>query len=107
MFEPIQINLDPIIIGATYDPDALIITEDGDLADLDSAAITLTIHDGDTVIKTLGEGTGITVASGVIAIAMTAAETAALTPGEYSWYLTLTVGTAVYRYSEGKVRVRK
>ena len=107
MFEPIQIILDPIIIGATYDPDTLIITEDGDLADLSAMTITMTIHDGDNVVKELGEGTGLTVVGGAIAIALTAAETAVLTPGEYSWYLTLTVGAAVYRYSEGKVRVRK
>ena len=107
MFEPIQIILDPIIIGATYDPDALIITEDGELADLSAMAITMTIHDGDSVVKELAEGSGITVASGTIAIALTAAETAVMAQGEYSWYLTVTVDTTVYRYSEGKVRVRK
>ena len=107
MFEPIQIILDPIIIGATYDPDALIILEDGDLADLSTATITMTIHDGDNVVKELGEGTGLTVAGGAIAIALTAAETAVMVPGEYSWYLNLTVSTPVNRYSEGKVKVRK
>ena len=107
MFEPIQIILDPIIIGATYDPDALIILEDGDLADLSTATVTMTIHDGENVAKELAEGSGLTVAGGAIAIALTAAETAVMAPGEYSWYLTLTVGTTVNRYSEGKVKVRK
>lgn len=107
MFEPIQLILDPVIIGATYDPDALIISEDGDMADLSTYVITMTIHDGENIVKTLGEGTGLTVAGGAIGITMTAAETAVLDPGEYSWYLTLTVGPIVYRYSEGKLRVRK
>ena len=108
MFAPKQIDLDPIIIGTTYDPDALIITEDGDLKDLSDCTVVLTIHDDMTTVLELTTVTGLTVASGIVAILISATDTAALTAGYYSWYLTLTESddTTVYRYSEGKINVR-
>ena len=111
MIIPTTHNLDDIIKGTTYDPEAMVIIVDGVIKDdLAECVVSLVIHKGDVVYATLTSGSGLIVdaANGTISPYLTVTQTSLYTVDQYDYYLNIIEpdGTTIYRYSEGIVEVR-
>lgn len=107
MIIPVTHNLDPIIIGTTYDPEALTIYIDDEIKVLTDCIVELVI-DG---VVTLTDGSGLVIdaVNGMIAPLLTATQTLTnYTVGHLSYCLNITEpdGITKYRYAEGIIEVR-
>lgn len=108
MFPPVNYQLPAIRCGTTWDPDALIIMQDGEPKDLTSCECKLVISDGVNIIKTLTDGDGLAVAYAAVAPIQTADETLDYnTTATYSWvlYITESDGVTIYPYALGTLDV--
>lgn len=110
MIIPTTHNLDDIIKGTTYDPEAMVIIVDGLIKNLTGCVVSLVIHKADVITATLTDGAGLVVdpTNGTIAPYLTVAQTSAYTADQYDYYLNIVEpdGTTIYRYTEGIVEVR-
>ena len=109
---PGSYNLDPMILGAVWEPEPLYVTDDGEIKDLTGCTVALEIYDGaGDLVETLTSGSGLTIdaAGGIITPAHTVAEVLAkYEAGQYSYRLWITEpdGTDKNRWLEGYLEVR-
>ena len=110
---PDQYNLDPMILGAVWEPEAFYVTDEGEPKDLADCTIEMEMFDyAGNLIETLTASSGLTIdaAGGIIYPARTVAEVLAkYEEGQYSYKLWITESDGVdkNRWLEGYLEVRK
>jgi hypothetical protein len=95
-----------VLQGATFDQNVAI-TVNGSGYNMTGFTGTLLARDPDADAPevTLTTSDGIILGNGTIALSMTAAATAPLTPGRYPYQVEVNTGTAIVRILEGQLRI--
>lgn len=108
---PGQYNLDPIILGAVWEPRSLIFMQSGIVKDLTGCVVAVELYDyRGTLIQTLTDGDGLQIerTAGIVQPRLTIADILSLyEAGQYSYQLWITESDASdkNRWLEGHLEV--